>query len=233
MEKNIVKIQAWWRGVFYRRSTLPVSILYIKTYMDNIKIKCCKLSSDGRVNSNIDETEINKQLKMKFGYRIIIPKQNKRFWYDFLIKDYKRGWLPVNIKSIDINKNSACNIGGFSLLCWSLCDYDMKLDHTYSNRETSKIFLNCVKNKKYQKTMRDYYFLVIDKNTQETIVNSVRGLTLLTPNLNNLPFQVNWKKNKCFQYKTIENTVKQIKYIIQKPKPNWAEMFLTEFRKID
>jgi hypothetical protein len=31
------------------------------------------------------------------------------------------------------------------------------------------------------------------------IVNSVKGLTILTPNINNLPFQVCWDKNRIFR----------------------------------
>ena len=44
---------------------------------------------------------------------------------------------------------------------------------------------------------KDYYFIVLNKtDASDIIVNSVKGLTILTPNINNLPFQVCWSKNR-------------------------------------
>ncbi len=51
---------------------------------------------------------------------------------------------------------------------------------------------------------KDYYFLVINKNNKNIIINSVKGLNILTPNLNNIPYQVYWNKNKKFEYKSIK-----------------------------
>ncbi len=48
-------------------------------------------------------------------------------------------------------------------------------------------------------------------NGGEIIVNSVKGISFLTPNINNLPFQVNWSKNRHFQY---ENIHKKYNYLL-------------------
>jgi len=40
------------------------------------------------------------------------------------------------------------------------------------------------------------------------IVNSVKSLTILTPNINNLPFQVCWDKNRLFKYENINKKIK-------------------------
>ena len=81
------------------------------------------------------------------------------------------------------------------------------------------------------KHKKDYYFIVLNKNNNsEIIVNSVKGLTVLTPNLNNLPFQVKWNKNKYFSYKNINYNIQQFLDTIKHPKPSWKETFLTNVR---
>ncbi len=60
----------------------------------------------------------------------------------------------------------------------------------------SNILYNKLKNKEYNKNnKKDYYFIILNKtNTDDIIINSIKGLTILTPNINNLPFQVCWNK---------------------------------------
>ena len=58
---------------------------------------------------------------------------------------------------------------------------------------------------------RDYWFLVIDKrNTSRVVVNSIRGLTIASRNLNNLPFQINWNHNLVWREKTGPEVAKTI-----------------------
>lgn len=80
---------------------------------------------------------------------------------------------------------------------------------------------------------KDYYFIVINKkNAKDIIVNSIKGLTVISPNINNLPYQVCWNKNRKFTYKIINENIKMLIEAIQKPKPSWTEEFLSEIRKI-
>ena len=65
------------------------------------------------------------------------------------------------------------------------------------------------------------------------IVNSVKGLTILTSNSNNLPFQVCWDKNRLFKYENINKKIKQLIYCLQKPKPSWKETFMSKIRTIE
>jgi hypothetical protein len=84
------------RGFVYRKTQLPNSILYLERILDN-KINFTEnVVEDGRVQSSIHEQEILNLLEKTLSKRIIIPKI--RMWYDFLIFDFKLGWLPVNIK---------------------------------------------------------------------------------------------------------------------------------------
>jgi hypothetical protein len=60
----------------------------------------------------------------------------------------------------------------------------------------NNILYNKLKNKEYNKNnKKDYYFIILNKtNTDDIIINSIKGLIILTPNINNLPFQVCWNK---------------------------------------
>ena len=53
----------------------------------------------------------------------------------------------------------------------------------------SIILFDKLKNKNYNKiNKKDYYFIVLNKtDSNDIIVNSVKGLKILTPNINNLP----------------------------------------------
>jgi hypothetical protein len=69
-------------------------------------------------------------------------------------------------------------------------------NNSYENGKMSNILYNKLKNKEYNKNnKKDYYFIILNKtNTDDIIINSIKGLTILTPNINNLPFQVCWNK---------------------------------------
>jgi hypothetical protein len=64
-------------------------------------------------------------------------------------------------------------------------------------------------------------------------VNSVLGLSILTSNINNLPFQVCWSKNREFKYDNIDKKIKLFINCIQKPKPSWRENFIASIRELE
>ena len=70
-------------------------------------------------------------------------------------------------------------------------------------------------------------------DASDIIVNSVKGLSVLTPNINNLPFQVNWSKNREFQYEKINRKIKLFIGCLQKPNPSWKETFMSNMRKLE
>lgn len=208
---------------------LPKIMLEMKFFLQEKKTKLCEENVDGRTNSCIDEDRIIKDLIERFGDKISVP--NIRMWYDILVRDEKFGWIPVNIKTTTTKTSD--NVGNLSICVQAYTDEVLKLDKAYNNGEMSKILVEKLKNKKYNKTPgKDYYFLVVNKNSGEVICNSVLGLSKLTPNNNNLPFQVKWSNNKVYKSKNIEKAVSMFIRTVQKPKPNWSETFLEEIRKI-
>ena len=104
----------------------------------------------------------------------------------------------------------------------------------YFNGKMSDILFNKLKNKKYNTNYKkDYYFIVLNKkDVRDIIVNSVKGLTKLTPNINNLPFQICWDKNRTFIYEPINKKIKLFIDSVQKPKPSWREKFLPNIRTL-
>lgn len=222
-------IQKIWRGYIYRRKHIPNSILSIHQYLAQTNIKCSTDTDDGRINSCFDETTCLKLLKKQFGSRIRIP--TKRHWYDLLVKDYRCGWLPCNIKSTTTLTSD--NTGNLAMLVYAYTNYDMNVLQQYNNGIMSKILFNRIAKRRYNRTNRDYYFIVINKTDNTVITNSCKGLTKLTANNNNLPFQVCWSKNKIYKYNTINDIIQEFVKIIQTPKPSWRELFVTQMRTLN
>ena len=227
---KIIKFQPIFRGKSFRRKILPNSLLTIKKILQKRTINLCETSDDGRINSCMDEDEIIRILLEEIPNRIKKPKV--RMWYDILIYDYRYGWLPVNIKTTTTLTSD--NTGNFAMCVYAYTDEELDLHKTYQNGEMSKILIKKLNKKEYNySNKKDYYFVVVNKqNNKDVIINSVKGLTKLTPNINNLPFQVCWNKNRIFEYKPITKSIEKLLHAIQKPKPSWRDTFLNDFRKI-
>lgn len=76
--------------------------------------------------------------------------------------------------------------------------------------------------------------IVINKtNPKDIIINSVKGLEILTPNANNLPFQVCWSKNKKFIYRRISEKIHLFLECLRKCKSSWKENFMLHMKDLD
>ena len=231
--QKVIQIQSWFRGNVLRLKRLPPAMYYVQRYIKSCVFEFAKNTDDGRINSCIDEDKIIALLNEKFPYRI--KKPNIRMWYDLLIFDRQYGWLPVNIKTTTTTTHD--NIGNLATCVYSYTDYEMDIERTktYENGKMSIILVDKLKKMTFnQNNKRDYYFLVLNKNDpNEVIINSIKGLTILTPNINNLPFQVCWSKNKTFNYGKINLKVIMFLKCLQRPSPSWKETFMTELRTIN
>jgi len=232
-EISIIKIQKWFRGCILRLKQLPLIMYKIKQYLKLRAFQFSTQNEDGRINSCIDEDEIIKLLIEKFGDKIKKPKI--RMWYDILAFDYIYGWIPINIKTTTTLTSD--NTGNLAMCVYAYTDenLDIHRDKSYENGKMSDVLFSKLQNKKYNaNNKKDYYFIVLNKtDASDIIVNSVKGLTTLTPNINNLPFQVCWDKNRVFKYENINKKIKLFISCLQKPKPSWKEVFMTNIRKID
>jgi hypothetical protein len=231
--KIIIKIQKWFRGCRLRLHQLPLIMYKIQTHLKLQAFQFSTQNDDGRINSCIDEDEIIKLLFDKFGEKIKKPKI--RMWYDILAFDYTYGWIPINIKTTTTVTSD--NTGNLAMCVHAYTDeiLDVLRDKSYENGKMSDILFNKLQNKKYNRNhKKDYYFIVLNKtDASDIIVNSVKGLSVLTPNINNLPFQVCWDKNRAFKYENINKKIKLFIGCLQKPKPSWKEVFMSNMRTLD
>ena len=210
---------------------MPLIMYKIKKYLKTQTFKLSNQNEDGRINSCDDEDVIIKLIIEKFGNKIKKPKI--RMWYDILVFDYIYGWIPVNIKTTTTLTSD--NTGNLAMCVYAYTDETLDIrDKSYENGKMSDILFDKLKNKKYNiNNKKDYYFIVLNKrNTKDIIINSVKGLTSLTPNINNLPFQVCWDKNRIFKYENINKKIKLFIDCLQKPKPSWKENFMYNIRTL-
>lgn len=232
--EKIIKIQKCFRGYIFRLKRLPLILYIIQKYLKSRMFNFSKQTEDGRINSCLDEDEIIKLLIERFNNKIKKPKI--RMWYDILVFDYTVGWIPVNIKTTTTSTSD--NTGNLAMCVYSytdeILDINSDKDKSYENGKMSEILFKKLKDKKYNKNhKKDYYFIVLNKtDNNDIIINSVKGLKILTANINNLPFQVNWSKNRDFHYENINKKVKLFIDCLQKPKLGWKETFMTNVRTL-
>lgn len=231
MERAQGLISAIFTGKLYRRNHLPNSILNIRRILQKHTIELCKTNNDGRINSCMDEDKIIQILSNKLGNRIHIP--DARMWYDILVSDFQYGWLPVNIKTTTTITSD--NTGNLAMCVYSYTDEPLDLYTRYNNGDVHRTLSEKIRNREFNyKNKKDYYFVVVNKNnSNDIIVNSIKGLDTLTPNINNLPFQVRWDRNRIFNYKPITECVNMFIEAIKRPKPGWREPFLHNMRELE
>ena len=230
MDSQVITIQKWARGFACRLKRMPLIMYKIQTYLKSRRFEFSNRHEDGRINSCDDEHIAINLLVHKFGDKIFIPKI--RMWYDILAFDYLYGWIPINIKTTTTSTSD--NTGNLAMCVYAYTDEILDLHKSYNNGVMSEILFDKLKNKKYNTlNKKDYYFVIFNKSdTTDIIVNSVKGLCVVTPNLNNLPFQVRWDKNRVFEYGNINIKIQQFISCLQKPRPSWKETFLTNMRDL-
>ena len=216
-----------------RLKQLPLIMYMIKKHLKLQAFQFSSQNEDGRINSCMDEDEVIKIIIEEFGERIKKPKI--RMWYDILALDFMYGWIPINIKTTTTKTSD--NTGNFAMCVHAYTDemLDIHRDKSYENGKMSSILFQKLKKKEYNRNnKKDYYFVVLNKtDSTDIIVNSVKGLSVLTSNVNNLPFQVCWNKNRRFKYENIDKKVKRLLDCLQKPKPSWQETFMANIRTLD
>lgn len=231
-EKALVIIQSRFRGWLYRSRNLPNSLRYVKLLIEKANsFSCHSEYDDGRVNSTIDEANLLKLLGTLPELNGRIKCVKMRAWPDLLIKDFKYGWLPVNIKTTTTTTSD--NTGNLASCVYALTDHELDLTKKYNNGKMSMVLIDAIENKRFnRKLKKDYYFLVINKVTSEVIINSLRGLEKMNSNNYNLPYQVKWCINKNFVYRPIEESVDMLKDTIKRGGEVWLEKFLNKIRDL-
>lgn len=232
LENYCVKIQKVFRGYLFRLKRLPLILYIVQKYLQTTQINLSLTTLDGRVNSSIDEISIIETMNIKFSSKIKIP--NSRMWYDILLFDNLVGWIPVNIKSTTTLAYD--NTGNLATCVYAYTDteFDFEKKENFENGEMSLLLIDKIrKGFLNRKTKKDYYFLVVNKiNPSDIIINSMKGLSYLKSNVNNLPFQVCWNKNREFKHDIITKKVDIFLETINRSNKSWKDNFLKRIRKI-
>ena len=164
---------------------IPKILEDVGSFLNEVDIPVCTRHSDGRLNSAEDETTIIRILQDEYDEENIIEGV-VRHWWDVKIFGY-----PVNIKSSAFK--TADNFSAKGAVLYSVTNI--------TEEEITKInsfpdFEGELRKSKGEDNNRDYYCLVLNKVTNEVLMQGLKTLTKLTPNGNNLLFQINWSKNK-------------------------------------
>lgn len=156
-------------------------------YLNSITFSGCVSNKDPRIDSISDEEKIAEILMDKFPGNI---KQGaKRAWFDICITQNGEIY-PTNIKSSSMK--SADNASAIKSLIWTFTELPFeKIEQINDHRSYIKTL-----REERKASARDYYFIVYDKKNKEFFFNSLKSLKTITSNGNNLPFQINWGKNK-------------------------------------
>jgi len=232
--QQIIQIQSWSKGCMYRLQHLPIVLYVIREILRRFNIQFSDKHGDGRVNSCMDEEPVISILVEKLGDRIKIPEIRK--WYDIMVRDYRYGWIPVNIKTTKMN-GSSDNSGSIAICVQAYTDHELELNHTNECHfeKMSDILITKLLKREYNKrAKKDYYFLVLNKcDSSDIIINSVKGLNVLSPNANNLPFQINWSKNREFTYRNVRERIRQFIRCYISKKQSSRERFIANMRNMD
>lgn len=184
---------------------IPQVLLDISKHLSSQHFKISSSNQDGRINSAVNEDEVLNFLEKTFSfgeYKLIRPQA--RDWFDFAIEKQSE-FYPVNIKvtTTDTVDNLNCKLGIYYTLTG--------LKPSFNNGISwlpffTKLHASFGKNKD-----KDYYFLVVNKsNLHDVFCSSLKGITNLTPNGNNLPFQSKWCDNHTLTKRTFEEASKFI-----------------------
>ena len=168
----------------------PPVLLEVLSYLNSISISVNEDHEDGRVNSIGDEKTIIDLLVKKYGDNIKIPKA--RDWWDVKVFGY-----PLNIKSSKYG-SAADNFSSKAAVLYALTDLPEDKVKVISWQS----FQQALKNNSDVDNNRDYYIFTLNKVTKEVHLASLKTLAKITPNGNNLPFQIKWRENTQPVYRT-------------------------------
>jgi hypothetical protein len=165
---------------------IPEVVIELKEYISEKAPDLSSRFEDGRINAAINEKEIIDLLELDFD----IKKPRSREWWDITYEDGLQTY-PINIKISNLrgNDNVQCKLGIYYALTgiWP----------TFQNEISWENFFRKLSEDIDTATNRDYYFLIINKeDSSDVIATSLKSISSLVPNGNNLPFQCNWGSNR-------------------------------------
>jgi len=179
--------------------TFPTQLIEAVDYLSGL-VSISEGHEDGRVNSIDDEESVIKLLEERYGAAVERPKPREFF-------DVRLFGFPLQIKSSAYAKGAADNFSSKAAILYALT--------TMSEAEIIKIqrwnaFEQALIDNATGENNRDYYIISVNKDDSTVHLSSLKSLKKLTPNGNNLPFQIQWKNN----IDTVERTYTEARQFI-------------------
>lgn len=163
---------------------LPSYLTDAVTYLSGL-VTINEDHEDGRVNSIADEETVIQLLEEKYGDAVERPKAREFF-------DVRLFGHPIQIKSSSYSKGASDNFSSKAAILYaltSLSEEEIQKVRGWESFESSLLqYAN-------EENDRDYYIISVNKDDSTVHLSSLKSLNKLTPNGNNLPFQIQWKKN--------------------------------------
>lgn len=164
--------------------TFPSKLIEAVNYLSGL-VTINEDHEDGRVNSIADEETVIKLLEDKYGNNVERPKVREFF-------DVRLFGYPIQIKSSSYSKGASDNFSSKASILYALTtltEEEIQKVRGWEMFESSLLqHSNCENN-------RDYYIISVNKDDSSVHLSSLKSLNKLTPNGNNLPFQIRWKDN--------------------------------------
>ena len=184
------------------------------------------IDGDGRLGSVADEANIIEWLNEIFkGTNVTVGKPKARNWADVeLVIDGTKTYY-TNIKTTN-GGSAADNISSKKGVLYYL---------TGGQCEDYKRFLAQARRFDFQEVAdetKDYFLLVMYKNTKKMMFTSLGRLNVLSPNFNNMPFQIPWGKKEN-QEPPVREQIDQKKYIAYISRPLCGRTGLDECFRAD
>lgn len=168
---------------------IPVVLKEVVEYLREQNITLPSDFQEGRVNSALAEDQIIDLLRKAEQWEIYSPSQetdNNRAWYDVKIDDL---FCDIKVSNCNANDNTQAKKAIYYLLTGD--------ENTGNVPDQDKIFFKMMRENENENNNRDYYYLIVNKmNTEDVFVVNLKGIVSCNPAPNNMPFQVNWGRNR-------------------------------------
>ncbi|MCY4048701.1 MAG: hypothetical protein OXF24_03850 [Hyphomicrobiales bacterium] len=176
---------------------VPATLQEVVTYLKSQILVLPSGSGDARTDSTFAEGYIIQKIREAGKWDVYSPhkdRKNNRAWYDVKIDGL---YCDIKVSMCKGNDNTQAKKAIYYLLT--------------GDEETEKIpdrgdefFRLMYKNESPNET-RDYYYLIVNKtNTRDVFVVNLKGIAKCSVAPANMPFQVNWGKNRELVERTWE-----------------------------
>ena len=178
----------------------PQILIDIVIWLNKQNYTASKASDDGRLDSAIDENNVKEKLKQS-QYAKYFNDAKIRHWYDFKVDGHVVQFKSTGHKGAD-------NFSSKQALLYALTD--LTIEEVEKLKDDWDTFYVSLSKNRQDNNQNNYYFIVFDKTKKQFFLNSLKDLTEITTNGSNLPFQINWNKNRVPLQKTGSDVYRQL-----------------------